>query len=137
VSENSNPTPPTNIPSNPPTPHPSIGSSRLIIDAIQPTIKEVRDEIKAVERKVDSHFKWLLATFGGGFVILGSMLIGGFLFLDTKLDSQDSRTVGAINGTYVNLDDKFEKTQEVLIRVTTQLDDLLQRVPAVPQPPSK
>ncbi len=65
------------------------------------------------------------------------MLIGGFLFLDTKLDSQDSRTVSAINGTYVNLDDKFEKTQEVLIRVTTQLDDLLQRVPAVPQPPSK
>ena len=132
MSDSSSATTPENISSNPVVP-PIPASSRLIIEAIQPTIKEIRDEIEAGETKLDGHFKWLLTAFAGGFIVLGGMLVGGYLILNSALVAQSSQTNIAINSNYMDLENKFEKSQDTLIQVTTQLNDLLQRIPPVLQ----
>ena len=72
-------------------------------------IKEAVSELRTNSR---SDHRFVLAVFGAGFVLLGSMTIASYLLLVNKVDSQ------AIAGQ----------------RIETKLDDLIARLPPTPTP---
>jgi len=130
VPESSSSTPPGEITSPPPPGQiPGAAASRLIIDAIQPTIAEIRREIAQTEKKAHDHFIILLGALAGGFIILIGAFALGFLSLDSKIDANYDALNNNINSNYKELDDKFESTQELLVKINTQMGYLTSQTP--------
>lgn len=108
------PEPPRELPNVPPDVAGS-GQTPLIIQAIEPTITELRNEMRDVRRSASNDFKWII----GGFILIGGMMIAGYFRLDDRIS---------------RLEDKFLTLSITATKIDTQLEDLLQRIPPVPTP---
>jgi len=106
--------PPKALPNVPPEVGGS-GQTRLIIQAIEPTITELRNEMRDIRRSASSDFKWII----GGFIIIGGMMIAGYFRLDDRISK---------------LEDKFLTLTTTTTRIDTKLEDLLQRIPPIQTP---
>jgi hypothetical protein len=91
------------------------GQTRLIIQAIEPTITELRNEMRDVRRSASGDFKWIL----GGFVLIGGMMITGYFRLDDRISK---------------VEEKFQALSISNTRIETKLEDLLQRIPPIHSP---
>ena len=96
------------------------GQTKLIVDTVEQAVaKSMRDG-------KNSDLLFLLSTFAAGFVLLAGMLIFGYLRIDDKLTSLDSKTSGKVDGLTVTS-----------TRIETKLEDLLQRIPPVQAAPPR
>jgi hypothetical protein len=91
---------------------PGAGQTRLIVRAVQDSLRDVRADVQTIRSGAHSDFRLLLKIFGTAFVILAGMLIFG----------------------YFRLEDKITALTASSIRVDTKLEDLLQRNPPIPTP---
>jgi hypothetical protein len=94
------------------------GQTRLIIQAIEPTITELRNEMRDIRKSASTDFRWII----GGFIIVGGMLIAGYFRLDDRISK---------------LEEKFSTITNQTTRIDTKLEDLLQRIPPIPTPPPR
>jgi hypothetical protein len=89
------------------------GYVRIIVNAIEENVKELRNDVREINSQRHPDFIFYISIFAAGFVVLAGMMIVGYLKLDDKIGELDRR----------------------LIRVDTKLEDLLQRIPPIPTPP--
>ncbi len=91
------------------------GQTRLIIQAIEPTITELRNEMRDLRKTASNDFKWII----GGFILVGGMMIAGYFKLDDRIS---------------HLEDRFITISNTTTKIDTQLQDLLARIPPTPTP---
>jgi hypothetical protein len=89
--------------------------TRLVIIAIEASIKDLKDDVREIKSNRHSDFVYMISVFAAGFLLLAGMLIAG----------------------YLRLDDRIVELTKSSVRVDTKLEDLLQRIPAIPTPPPK
>ena len=95
---------------SPTTPQP-----RALVKALEDSLKDVKDDVRDIKSHRHSDFVTNMVIFSAGFVLLAGIIIAG----------------------YFRLDDKLERLSNSSVRVDTKLEDLLQRIPAIPTPPPK
>lgn len=86
--------------------------TRLLIKAIEDSLKDLKDDVKDIKSHRHTDFVFHISIFGAGFLLLAGMLIFG----------------------YFRLDDRVSKLSDTSIRVDTKLGDLLERIPPVQAP---
>lgn len=86
------------------------GQTRLLIKAIEDSLKDLKDDVREIKSHRHSDFVFHITIFGAGFLILAGMLITG----------------------YLKLDERITNLTNVSIRIDTKLEDLLQRIPPIP-----
>jgi hypothetical protein len=91
---------------------PAAGEARVVLETVQASIKEIQQDIREIRSFRHTDFTWTVTIFGLGFLLVAGMLIVG----------------------YFRLDDRLARLSESSIRTETKLEDLLQRIPAVPAP---
>lgn len=91
------------------------GQTRLIIQAIEPTLSEIKGEMRDVRRAASGDFKWLI----GGFILIGGMMIAGYFRLDDRISK---------------IEEKFQTLSIMTTKIETRLEDLLQRIPPIQAP---
>jgi outer membrane murein-binding lipoprotein Lpp len=103
------------------TPDISTGSAhaRDLVEKIEKSIDEIKRDLREYGADRHSDFKYMIAVLGAGFIILGGMLIAGYLRLDDRMDA---------------LATKVEALSVTSTRVETKLDDLIARVPPAQAP---
>jgi hypothetical protein len=106
---------PRQFPNVPPPEIAGAAQTRLLIKAIEDTVKDLKDDVRDIKSHRHSDLILHLSVFVAGFLVLGGMLIAG----------------------YFRLDDRIDKLTETSIRVDTKLEDLLQRLPPVQAPVQK
>lgn len=92
------------------------GQTRLIIQAIEPTITELKNEMRDVRKSASTDFRWII----GGFILIGGMMIAGYFRLDDRI---------------ARLEDKFLTLSNTTTKIDTKLEDLLERIPPISTPP--
>jgi hypothetical protein len=108
--------PPQELPNTTPPSLPASGQTRLLIQAIEPTISDIRGEMRGLRDSAKTDFKWLI----GGFILIGGMVIAAYFRIDDRI---------------AKLEDKFHILSISSAKIETKLDDLLQRIPPVVAPP--
>lgn len=98
-----------------------------IIKALEPTLKDSRDDIRKLLAAFIAAFLFLILAFGAG-----------YMHLDDKLDAQNDSMGSKVDGVNTRIDSvdsdlstKLENSNDLLIQVNTQLKDLLARIPPV------
>jgi hypothetical protein len=107
--------PPRQLPNVTPNVSGESGQTRLLINAVEATLKELKDDVKDVKSHRHSDFVYTVSMFAVGFMLLAGMLVYG----------------------YFRIDDKVTSLSNTLTRVETKLEDLLQRIPPIPTPPRR
>lgn len=110
--------------------HPAADQARLAAQLLEPAIGDLRKEIQKIRDDHQRHLLIVLSAFAAGFIALGTMTIGAYRW------SHDDLAMASVDlGKRADrLDDKVEKEDATLVRVQTQLEDLLARIPPVPTP---
>jgi hypothetical protein len=91
------------------------GQTRLLINAIDASTRELKDDVRDIKSHRHSDFVYMISVFAAGFILLAGMLITVYLLLDGRI----------------------EKLTISSVRSETKLEDLLQRVPPILPPPPK
>src|SRR6185312_7169975 len=73
------------------------GQTRLVIQAIEPTITEIRNEMRDLRNSAQTDFRLVMAAFGAGFLLLGGMLIAGYFRLDDRISKLEERVTTMSN----------------------------------------
>jgi hypothetical protein len=108
--------PPRSFPNVPPPDVSSgVAQARLVVKAVEDSVKELKDDVRHIRTTQQTDFKWYLSASIAGFLLLAGMFLYG----------------------YVRLEDRFEKLNDSSIRVETKLNDLLQRIPPAVMPVPK
>lgn len=99
----------------PPDLSPTTGHLRLIVSAVEASVKDLKGDLRDVKNNRHSDFVYLISVFAGGFLLLAGMFIFGYLKIADKIDAQ----------TISNA------------KIETKLDDLVARIPPVQSAPKR
>lgn len=61
------------------------------VEHIQEDIKEIKGDVRAVGKKVDDHLKILAGMIIAAFLLLGGMIITGYLRITDKMETVNDR----------------------------------------------
>jgi hypothetical protein len=103
---------------------PEAGQSKIILEAIQPTISEIRDEIRIVGNKADRHLLYLLGVFAAGFLLLAGALVTGYFRLSDGEDANYKLLTNQIQTSETNLTAQINQVNDGVVRVSTQISDI-------------
>jgi hypothetical protein len=105
---------PPNVPSDL---SPGAGQTRILIEALENSLKDVKDDLREIKNHRHSDFVHMIELFGAGFVLLAGMLIAGYFVMDGKYDK---------------VNEKIDKLSTTATRADAKLEDLLARIPPAP-----
>lgn len=111
--------PPGQLPNVPPAELPGVTQTRLLIQTLEASLKDVKDDIKEIRSHRHSDFIYMIAMLSGGFLLLAGMLVTTYFIIDNKFDK---------------LGDKLDKLSTSSTRGDAKLEDLLARIPPVQAP---
>jgi hypothetical protein len=100
--------------------------ARHRIKAVEDGIAEIKSDIKNISDKRHSDFVHLIQAFGGGIVLLVTMMIGAYFIIDGKLEKVD--------GKFDKLNERLDQLSITATRADVKLEDLLARIPPIPTP---
>jgi len=107
--------------------------ARVRVQAVEDSVGEIKSDIRDIKDHRHPDFVHLLQIFGGGFVLLASMLIGAYFIIDSKFDKVGVK-FDKVDEKFEKLNDRIDKLSTTSTRVDVKLEDLLARIPPVPTP---
>jgi hypothetical protein len=114
---------PHQFPNVPPDMSLGAGHIRLVINALEGSIHEIKGDVRDIKKQLHSDFVVTMYVFATGFILLAGMLIFGYFRLDDKIE-----------GKMKDIDNRVDTMVITTTKIDTKLDDLLQRIPPTQTP---
>jgi hypothetical protein len=114
-----------------PPPFPGAAQTGMLVRALEDALVDPRKDITNLQTSTRTDFWRLLCSFAAGFVLLATMLVVGYHWLDDRIIVQSARLEDRIAKT----DDRVNSLGSLLTRVDQKLQDLLDRIPPQPVAP--
>jgi hypothetical protein len=115
----------------------SLGPKIDSYSVIPAHIDNVRKQVDEVTRSAASDFNRLLGWGGAAVFVLLAALTAGYFRLEDKIDDSQMKVEAKIEAVTGKLDDRITTANTTMVKATTQLDDLLARIPAQSTPPRR
>lgn len=102
---------------------PASAQTRQLIEHLEASLKDVKDDVKEIRKATQSDFRMVIGFIGAGVVALATMLFAGYFRLDDGVN---------------NVEEQVRSVVESNIRMEGRIERVLDRLPPLtpPQPPT-
>jgi hypothetical protein len=112
--------------------------TRELVRALREELGGIRQELSEIKSHARTdHFR-VLGALAAGFIVLLTGFAVGYMRVDDKIDRVSEKVedkFDKLSDRLGGIDGKLSTDQGAFVRVQTQLDDLIARIPPVQSPP--